>query len=268
VAEDIVALRPPETQVDPPAEGFHNATIEASRERILRGASYRDCSTVGLLPVRESGTLHWKVSVALKSLMVPMNQKFHLQYLEGMEVADAYNAGLRMIFQNPDLKKWRFVLTVEHDNTPPPDALIKAVETMYSGPWAAVAGLYWTKGEGGMPMIYGDPLDPIPNFRPLAPKPDQVQECRGVAMGFTLWDRELFEDKRLWLNGATRVEDATWFQTLGEFVPGVGARAGTQDLEFCGRAGGFGYRFCVDNRIRVGHVQLEASPTHPAGFVW
>lgn len=248
-----------------PLEGAHNANLEASRDRILRGASYRDCSTVCLMPTRDDGMVHAKVSDALKALMAPMNQKFLSIRLTGMEVAHAYNHGIRMVLDNPDLSKWKFILTVEHDNTPPPDGLVKLLETIHSGPWAAVGGLYWTKGEGGMPMIYGDPKDPTLNFRPMPPVPDSVQECRGIAEGFTLFDMNLFRDKRLQIDTPS---GKGWFQTLNEFTPGVGARAGTQDLEFCARAGALGYRFAIDTRVRVGHVQLEKTPTHPAGFVW
>lgn len=256
---DRVIYRPEETKLDPPAEGLNNSQIEASRERVLRGASYRDCSTVALLPVRDEQSLHWKMSAALNGMLRPMNQKFHLQYIEGMEVAEAYNHGVQMVLDNPELSKWKFILTIEHDNPMPPDGLIKLMETMYSGPWAGIGGLYWTKGEAGVPMIYGDPLDPEMNFRPMPPVVEGVQECRGIAMGFSLWDIELFRDKRL---------GPPWFKTLNQWSPTTGVESGTQDLEFCGRAGALGYRFCVDTRVKVGHIQLEKSPTHPAGFVW
>lgn len=272
MASDQVVLSPEKVTVDPSLEGFHNMDLSASRSRVLEGGSYRDCSTVALLPTPKlSGALHYKVSAALKGMLSPMNQKFHLQYLEGMEVADAYNHGIQWILQNPELSKWKFVLTIEHDNTPPPDGLVKVLETMIAGPWAGVGGLYWTKGEGGMPMIYGDPKDPIPNFRPLAPELDAVQECRGLAMGFTLWDMDLFKDNRLpthCVDPKDLSKGATWFRTLNDWTPSTGVRAGTQDLDFCGRAGALGYRFCVDTRVKVGHVQFEATPTHPAGFVW
>lgn len=272
MSADQVVFSPAEVAVVPPPEGFHNMDLQKSRERVLTGASYRDCSTIALLPTpKDSGALHYKVSAALKGMLTPMNQKFHLQYLEGMEVADAYNQGIQMVLANPELSKWKFVLTIEHDNTPPPDGLVKLIETMYLGPWAGVGGLYWTKGEGGMPMIYGDPHDPQPNFRPLPPMIDQVQECRGIAMGFTLWDMDLFRDKRLptqCVDPNDLSKGATWFRTLNNWSPNTGVQAGTQDLDFCARAGALGYRFAVDNRVKVGHVQFEKSPTHPAGFVW
>lgn len=261
---DKVVFFPDPVKVDPGQGGFFNEQLEESRERILRGGSYRDCSTVCLLPTPKDGKLFWKVSDAFKSLLTPMNQKFTPLRLTDMEVADAYNQGIRGVLNHPELSKWRFILTMEHDNLPPPDGLLKLIETMTSGPWAGVGGLYWTKGESGQPMIYGDPHDPEVNFRPQPPQIEAVQECRGIAMGFTLFDSELFRDKRMEI-----AEGKGWFRTLQEYNPATGSySSGTQDLEFCKRAGELGYRFAVDTRVRVGHVQFEATPTHPAGFVW
>ncbi len=254
-----VVYSPAEVKVDPPLEGLNNSDLQAARERILKGATYRDCSTVCLLPTRDDGALHFKVSDALKGLMTPMNQKFTHIRLAGMEVADAYNQGIQMVLDNPELSKWKFILTWEHDNTPPPDGLLKLVETMYAGPWAGVSGLYWCKGEGGAPMIFGDPRDSEVNFRPQPPLIEDVQECRGIAMGFALWDIELFRDRKL---------GPPWFRTPQSYNPYVGTESGTQDLDWCRKIGEAGYRVAVDTRVRVGHVQFDKSPTHPAGFVW
>lgn len=257
---EAINLYPPEVAYSPPAEGYHNSKMELSRTRVIEGSSYRDCSTACLMPVRRKDELiHYKVSDAFRALMVPMNQAFVAIRLAGMEVADAYNNGVQQVLDHPEMSKFRFILTFESDNVPPPDGLIKLLETIYSGPWAGVGGLYWTKGEMGMPMIYGNPADHFPNYRPMPPIPDEVQECRGLAMGFTLWDLAIFKDKRL---------GPPWFKTVQEHVPWQGARSGTQDLEWCGRAAELGYRFVMDNRVRVGHVQGRDSPTHPADFVW
>lgn len=260
-----VQLSPVEVKADPPPEGFRNAELDFNRTQIIRGASYRDCSTVAIYPTPGTGLLHHKVADSMKYLLVPMNQKLIPFRMVDMEVADAYNAAISMILNNPDLAKCRFILTWEHDNVAPPDGLIKLVETMYSGPWAGVGGLYWIKGESGAPMIFGDPLDPIPNFRPQPPVIEGVQECRGIAMGFSLFDMDLFKDERMKVDTPM---GKGWFRTLNSYSPSSGTASGTQDLDFCARAGQLGYRFAVDTRVRVGHVQLEATPTHPAGFVW
>jgi hypothetical protein len=244
----------------PPDEGWNNSKPEISASRLIKGATYRNASTVCLMPTRGvDEALHYKVADGFKALMAPMNHGFYPIRLAGMEVADAYNQGVQMVLDNPDLAKFKFILTYESDNVPPPDGLIKLVESIYGSPYAGVGGLYWTKGEHGMPMIYGDPKDPAINWRPMVPEPEALQECRGLAMGFTLWDMEIFKDKRL---------GPPWFETIQKHVPWQGSASGTQDLRWCEKAGSLGYRFAVDTRVRVGHVQFEKSPTHPAGFVW
>ena len=257
---DHIALSPEEVTDSPPLEGWHNSKDDISTSRIVTGATYRDCSTVCLMPIRTvEESVHYKVADTYRALMAPMNQGFYPLRLAGMEVADAYNQGIAIVLENPELAKMRFILTYESDNVPPPDGLVKLVEAMYSGPWAGVGGLYWTKGEEGVPMIYGDPKDPDINYRPQPPQSEAVQECRGIAMGFTLWDMKMFKDKRL---------GPPWFETVQQHIPWQGSSSGTQDLRWCGKAAALGYRFAVDTRVRVGHVQFQKSPTHPAGFVW
>lgn len=244
----------------PSLAGFHNDKLDISRSRVIEGATYRNCSTVALMPTRtRDERLHYKVADAYRSLMVPMNHGFYPIRLAGMEVADAYNQGISQVLADPVLSKFKFILTYESDNVPPPDGLIKLVESIYGSPYAGVGGLYWTKGEEGMPMIYGDPKDPEMNWRPQPPMPETLQECRGIAMGFTLWDMEIFRDSRL---------GPPWFETVQKHTPWQGAASGTQDLAWCDKAGRLGYRFAVDTRVRVGHVQFDETPTHAAGFVW
>ena len=257
---DKVVLRQERVEDTPSLAGFHNDKPDISTSRVITGASYRNCSTVALMPTRTADEkLHYKVADAYRSLMAPMNQGFYPVRLAAMEVADAYNQGVQMVLNDPALAKFKFILTYESDNVPPPDGLIKLVESIYGSPYAGVGGLYWTKGEQGMPMVYGDPRDPDVNWRPQVPKPETLQECRGLAMGFTLWDIELFRDERL---------GPPWFETVQKHVPWQGSASGTQDLHWCDKAGRLGYRFAVDTRVRVGHVQFDESPTHPAGFVW
>ena len=53
-------------------------------------------------------------------------------------------------------------------------------------------------------MIYGDPKGMM-GFQPQVPRANQVQECNGTGMGFTLFDLELFKDDR---SGEAVVPDA------------------------------------------------------------
>jgi hypothetical protein len=113
-----------------------------------------------------------------------------------------------------------------------------------------LGGLYWTKGEGGVPQIWGDPRDPVLNFRPQVPVPGELVECCGTGMGFNLWRMSMFKDDRL---------RRPWFRTLTG-IEGTGV--GTQDLYFWGDARKCGYRCAVDCGVLVGHLDTST------GDVW
>lgn len=227
--------------------GRNNANIEAARDRLVRGQTYRDLSTICVIPVvskDEDGTplngIPHQVVSSWWSLVSAMNQKFIRLFVPDKEVADAYNQAVEIILNNPELSKWKFMLTLETDNCPAPDGLLKLYESI--GKFDAVGGLYWTKGDGGQPMIYGDPHSMPKNFVPQLPQIDAVQECNGLGMGFTLFKLSMFKKV-----------PKPWFRTLQEYVPGQGMKMATQDLYFFERAAAFGYRFACDTRCRVGH---------------
>src|SRR5262245_23538556 len=168
-----------------------------------------------VVPTR--GVIPARVVESWMGLMSPMNNPFVRMFISGMEVGDAYNAAVDTILAHPVLSKFPYMLTVEEDNLPPPDGLLRLLESMDD--YAAVGGLYWTKGEGGQPMIYGDPKA-ILAFQPQVPIPDRVQECNGLGMGFTLFRLDTFRDKKI---------PRPWFKTVQEWSPDKGGRVGTQD---------------------------------------
>lgn len=221
--------------------GLHNADLATTIERLNKGQTFRDLSTIIICPTR--GMISDRVVQSWMSLIKPMNQKvIGPIFIRGYEVGEAYNMGVRMVLENPELAKWKYILTIEEDNIPPPDGLLKLYESI--GDYAAVGGLYWTKGEGGQPMIYGDPkVEPF-NFIPQVPKPDTIQPANGLGMGFNLFKIELFKDERL---------PKPWFVTKAEYTPGVGASVYTQDLYFYENARKLGYEFACDTRVKVGH---------------
>lgn len=228
-------------QIIMPDTGRHNADLAAATARLTQAQSYRDLSTVIVCPTR--GTLYPRVVSSWFALMRPMNQKvLGPIFLSGMEVGEAYNAGVEMILNSPELSKWKYMLTLEEDNLPPPDGLLKLYESIEQGPYDAVGGLYWTKGPGGQPMIYGDPGVMPKNFIPQIPVPDAVQPCHGLGMGFTLFRIKAF-----------KTLPKPWFKTQQEYVPGQGTRMYTQDLYFFDTAARKGLRFASDNRVCVGH---------------
>jgi hypothetical protein len=223
----------------PDNTGLHNASDYVSR--LEKEKTYRDLSTIIVCPTR--GMIPARIVQSWQGLIRPMNQKvLGPIFMEGMEVGEAYNQVIQMILENPELRKFKFMLTLEEDNAPPPDGLIKLYESIddYDG----VGGLYWTKGEGGQPMCYGDPKVMPLNFIPQIPSPDTVTPCNGLGMGFTLFRLEMLKDKRF--------EYGHWFKTKQEMTPEGGIQM-TQDLWFSQKARELGYKFACDARVRVGH---------------
>lgn len=217
---------------------------KAKREALKAGQAYRDLSTVCVVPTR--GVVPARVVESWMNLMTPMNQPFVRMFVEGMEVGAAYETAVETILAHPNLRSFRYMLTLEEDNIPPPDGLLRLYESVCTcrnlcqDHYSVVAGLYYTKGLGGQPMIYGDPRKVLA-FNPQLPKINHVQECNGTGMGFTLFDMRLF--KRL---------AKPWFRTVQET-----GRQGTQDLVFMGEVRRRGFRIASDNRVRVGHYDSE-----------
>lgn len=223
--------------------GLNNSDIEAARGRLIRGNTYRDLSTVCIVATR--GVIPARVVQSWLGLATPMNQKFLRLFIEKCEVGDAYNTGVEAVLGNPELAKFKYLLTLEEDNCPQADALLKLYESIQQ--FDVVGGLYWVKGAPGndiysQPMIYGDPNVMPRNYVPQLPIPNAVQPACGLGMGFTLFKMEVF-----------RKVPKPWFRTVQDYVPGQGMRAMTQDLFFFEEASKQGFRFASDNRALVGH---------------
>jgi hypothetical protein len=221
-------------------DSYHNDRDYVAR--LEKEKTYQDLSTIILCPA--IGAIPTRV-VANWQFMRPMNQKvIGPIFLENMEVGQAYNEGIKMVLENPELSKYKYLMTIETDNYPQnPDGLLKLYENMDK--YDCIGGLYWTKGDGGQPMCYGNPdVKPL-NFIPQIPQPDSLTPCNGLGMGFNLWRLEMFKDERF--------EYGKWFKTEQSFVPGQGAKAYTQDLYFFEKAVGLGYKFACDSRVPVIH---------------
>jgi hypothetical protein len=226
--------------------GHHNDNLEASASRMIQGGSWKRQRVVCVMPA--GAKIPFKVAAALRGLITPPNQPFYFIGAEGMEVGDAYSRTMDSILANPQLAEFEYVLFVEHDNLPPNDGLLKLLKRMEEHPeLAAISGLYWTKGEGGVPQIWGDPSDPVLNYRPQPPVPGQLVECCGTGQGFALMRMAMFRDPKF---------PRPFFQTKAS-----AAGVGTQDLAFWSEARKLGYRCAVDCSVLVGHMD-------DSGFVW
>lgn len=227
--------------------GVHNSDIERTRARIIKGGSWKRQSMVVIIPAGES--IQAKVALSHWNLGFPPNNNVCRILAQGMEVGEAYSAAIQGVLDHPELSKWEYILTVEHDNLPPSDGVIKLLERMEAHPeLSCIGGLYFLKGEGGYAQIWGDAKDPIVNFRPQLPDPNGgLVECCGTGMGFNLWRMKMFKDARL---------RKPWFKTLKE----NGSMA-TQDLYFWTDARKHGYRCAIDCGVKVGHMDTN-------GMVW
>ena len=234
-----------EPKIVVPELGIHNKDLDKSIERLEKSKSYRDLSTIIICPTR--GMIPYRVVQALMGLMKPMNQRvIGPIFAVGMEVGVAYTSMIEMILANPELAKYKYILTIEEDNIPPCDGLLKLYESMDK--YDVVAGLYWTKGEGGQPMQYGKVGEIPKNFIPQMPTVNSVTECNGLGMGFDLFKLDMFKDPDI---------PKPWFKTVQEAIPGGGARAYTQDLYFYENAAKAGYIFACDCRVKVGHYDYQ-----------
>mgnify|MGYP000275894830 CR=1 FL=1 len=226
--------------------GRHNANLDVSTSRILHGASWKKQRIIVLIP--SAAMIPAKVALSHWGLIFPPNNGVYRMLCLGMEVGDAYSQAIEQVLAHPELNQWEYILTLEHDNIVPPDGVLKLLETMEARPeLACVGGLYWTKGEAGVPQIWGDVTDPVLNFRPQVPRAGEVQECCGTGMGFNLWRLSMFKDERL---------PRPLFKTKAG-ADGVG----TQDLSFWGEARKWGYRCAIDNRVLVGHFDHQGDLT-------
>jgi hypothetical protein len=222
--------------------GHHNRDLGASSARILRGGSWKKQRIIRIKPAADM--IPAKCADSHESLIYPPNQGVVRMLALGQEVGEAYSNCIEQIVSHPELSKWEYILTLEHDNCPPQDGVLKLIEDMEAHPeFACIGGLYWTKGEGGVPQIWGDPTDPVTNFRPIVPEPGKLVECCGTGMGFNLWRTKMFRDERI---------AKPWFRTKASKEEGVG----TQDLAFWSEARKAGYRCAIDTRILVGHYDV------------
>lgn len=236
-------------------EGFHNQDLAKSTTRHIDGGSWKKQRTIMMIPA--GAMIPTKVYLSHRSIIFPPNQAAHFILAEGMEVGDAFTTSIEQVMANPELSQWEYLLTIEHDNCPPADGLVKLIRRMEQHPeFDCIGGLYWTKGPGGVPQIWGDIKDPVMNFRPQPPDPNGgLVECWGTGMGFNLWRLKMFKDERI---------KKPWFKT-GNGLDGQGVS--TQDLAFWSEARKWGHRCAIDCDVKVGHWD-EAGSYGPPRTMW
>lgn len=285
------------------ADALTHAKFRESFNQLPKGKVFQDLSTVLILPtpgvseekksltcgecghtneytaVTSSGLHPMFVEAWKNKLIRPMNVPFLEMIITGMEVGAAYSHAIEAILSNPQLAKFKYILTLEHDNIVPlmpgtQGPLMTLYETMGKG-FDVVGGLYWTKGYPSLPLIYGNPANTDPTLpegmfhvRYASSVQDatrtnevnsdgsdwhdgEIVECNGLGMGFTLFKTDIFRDDRF---------EKPWFKTLGDHgtVEQPGVRQYTQDLYFFEQARKLGYRCAVDTRVKLGHLDLKS----------
>jgi len=226
--------------------GHNNEDLNKAIERVDKSKMYKELSTIIICPTR--GMFPTRVVQSWMKLMRPMNQRVAGPiFAESMKVDTAYNDLIRYILSNRELSTYKYVLTIEEDNVPPPDGLLKLYENIDE--YDVVGGLYWGKGTDGFPMMFGDPKDPY-DCKPVLPKRGEVQQVNALGMGFNLYKLDMFRD----------IEEP-WFKTVAEYDPimnGTGNGAAmTQDFYFYRKAMEKGYKFACDTNILVGHYDSK-----------
>jgi hypothetical protein len=178
-------------------------------------------------------------------LMKPMNQLVAGPiFAESMKVDDAYNNLITYILNNPYLSKFKYILTIEEDNMPPADGLLKLYKGMKD--YDVVGGLYWGKGENGFPMIFGNPNKDKKDVAPQTPIKGILQHCNALGMGFNLFKLDMFKQIK-----------GPWFKTVqevGEYGDEIHL---TQDIYFYRKAADAGYKFACNTDVHVGHYDSK-----------
>jgi hypothetical protein len=229
--------------------GRNNTSLAESIDKLNASGQWKKQRIVYLVPGASS--IPARVYLSHRGMIFPPNQPVAPIYIENTEVGAAYETGFDLILKSEDLSTWEYILTVETDNLPPGDGVLKLIKRMEEHPeFLSIGGLYWTKFENGVPQIWGDVSDPVLNWRPQMPVPGQLVECCGTGMGFNLWRIPMLKELKKKMEGP-------WFKTVAG-KEGMG----TQDLHFWGKARKHGMRCAIDCDVLVGHLDTKT------GVIW
>lgn len=224
--------------------GVHGMDVLKTSERLEKEGMWKRQRIIMLLP--SATMVDAKAAMSWLNLVWPPNQGVVKLLLQGMEVGAAYTEAIEQILAHKVFSEFEYILTVEHDNLPPADGVLNLIKSLEERPDVdCMSGLYFTKGDGGCAQIWGDPKDPVLNYRPCVPRDGEVVECNGVGMGFALWRMQVFKHPQI---------TKPFFKT--EAGPEGG---GTQDLYFWRVNRGLGFKCAVDCRVKVGHIDTEGT---------
>lgn len=256
----------PKTSYDKIESKIHDSGNDSNMVRRLLVAT----------PTRGTVRMEWVASRYNQIIPTNWSKTDMIQYLSSylpmrFTVADAQNLAVHEAIQ----QGFEWLLFIEDDTMPPPDALLRFTEYMDKGDIPIVSGLYFTRSVPAEPMTYrgrgnhyyrdwklGDLVwvDGVPtgmlliNTELLKAVADDCTEYR--TPGGVVVKRVFDTPNRTWFN-----EDTGAQETL----------VGTSDLDFCNRVvkGGYlkkwpavakkQYPLLVDTNIYCRHIDIDGT---------
>lgn len=162
----------------------------------------------------------------LNGLCFPIGSETKAYHSFGRKIDDNYNnIVIEALEWNAD-----YIITVEDDTFPPPDAIIKLVELVKKYPKSAIGGWYPKREE----VLQGTTII-LKNGKRQGLEPDgEIHEVYTLPMGCTIYPIEMFKEIA-----------SPWFITTEKL---------TQDSYFSQLARENGWKLLVDTSIRCKHV--------------
>lgn len=106
--------------------GWHNNDPAVTNARLGKEGAWKRQRIVVILPA--DGMIATKVALSHWNLIFPPNNGVVRLLALGMEVGAAYSTAIEQVLAHPELSTWEYILTIEHDNMPPQDGVLKLVE--------------------------------------------------------------------------------------------------------------------------------------------
>lgn len=251
-----------------------NAKDDSQPNRLLVGT-----------PTRGNVRMEWVM--ARYGQIIPCNWSLTqmLQYLTtvaplGYLVADAQNVMVKAAVEG----NFEWLLLIEDDTCPPPDAFLRLNEYMRNGDVPVVSGLYYTKSNPPEPMVYRGRGTSFFNEWKMG---DKVW-CDGVPTGFLLIHGDVL--RLMWNESPEYMVNTTLTRRVFEHPeylwadPETGvftARTGTSDLNWCDRVmrddvlrragwpkiGKKKYPFLIDTNLFCRHVAPDGTMYPPLSII-
>ncbi len=225
-------------------QGRHNSDLAGAANRLKGANSYKDLSTICIIP-NQSGEVPARVVQNWLGIANLMNQKFFRHMVSGMDDASVYNGMIEQAVSNPGLATFDYILFMSENAMPPFDAMMKLFEHIENHD--VIGGLSYDKGPGGLPKIYGHPSLIPQSFAQINPQENVIQPCNGIGLDFCLMKKSIFKDTRL---------PKPWFRSTRQLVSNGDRNTKIPDMYFFDNLAKLGYKVACDTRVKVGMYDL------------